>query len=305
MFLKELVKNIAPQYEQLDNLSFVNLCTTNPLYLVFYQNGEYPELVIRKADSAMVIQAHHVNEQLYKIVGDLVAKPVTITTFSHHKVTVVKGLAGKPWFQISQSYDNQEQWNNIRNRALQALQRLQQGIKSVPQWRTEYHLGNELRKCYENSLASGAVFSPNVTTQVNILIEQLSEFTHIPAFSQHGDYCLNNLMIHEKDINIIDFDDFGMTSMPLHDEFSLAFSMFSCAPRKIKTSLKNEINQTLKVVLKKTEITKEMVPGLLMYHLLLRLGEWSAGERRKPFRDWLITVVEQYAKDSCDWIVFE
>ncbi len=46
----------------------------------------------------------------------------------------------------------------------------------------------------------------------------------MPAVWQHGDFSLNNLMVSPDSMAVIDFEEFGLTRMPLHDAFGLAFS---------------------------------------------------------------------------------
>ena len=304
MYIEKLVEECLPQYVENntgEKLSVLSLCTTNMVYMVFNESNNYPLFVLRAVDSDEMLKAYDVQAILFNALGDLVAKPIAVVEFEQKKFTVVAGLPGSPWFQIGKQYASQAQWDELRQISLKVLSQLQHAIKTHEPWQKKCHLGKELRQAFDAAKNTGCLLSETVHKHVDVLSKQLDEFGIVDSFCQHGDYCLNNLIIDGDHTRVIDFDDFGMTSVPLHDEFSLALSMFSCAPQHIKPELKKEVKRCTVASLPLFGLTEQALPGLLMYHFLLRLGEWSAGGRREDYRHWLLTMVEQYAADSCDW----
>ena len=55
-----------------------------------------------------------------------------------------------------------------------------------------------------------------ITAELSHNLESLGE---IPVFWQHGDFCVNNMLIDKNVIGIVDFEHFGRVRMPFHDEF--------------------------------------------------------------------------------------
>ena len=296
LFIHSLVQQLAPQWDS-KGLSVACISTTNPVYLVFNEQETHPALAVRIADSEEVCEAHRIIERLYTKVGDLVAEPIALTEIGEHKVAIQKGLMGLPWFQLTRQYQTPAQWETLRNRSLAALIQLHTGIKAFSDWTTDCEPGTELRLCLQRCLAVGTELSPRIQQQVDSLSKQLDQIGSIRVHYQHGDYCLNNLLVEFDQIHVIDFEDFGMTSMPLHDEFALALSMYSSAPNTVQTSPKREINACIESSLANLGLNRSMLPGLFMHHLLLRLGDWSQGSRRQQYRAWLISLLEEFAQD--------
>lgn len=289
LFLDALIRQHIPEWNTKSRLHIACIATTNPVYLVFSENSSYPELVIRVAESEDIIKTHNITQQLFKKVGNLVPESITTFNFENRNFTVQKGVNGMPWFQLAQSISTAAQWNALRGRAITALNQLHKGTMAIESWKTECVPGQELRDCFKKCIAAGTELPQQVKTQVEIMGKELDSLGTISAFPQHGDYCLNNLIIDVDAIHIIDFEDFGMTSMPLHDEFALALSMHS---KSIATSLRHELNACTEVNL--FNINSTALPGFFMHHLLLRLGEWSKPIQRQKYREWLLSILDNF-----------
>lgn len=296
LFIHSLIQQLAPQWDS-KGISVACLCTTNPVYLVFNEHQTHPALAVRIADSEEVGEAHRIVERLYTKVGDLVAEPIVMTEIGEYKVAVQKGLMGLPWFQLTKQYQSPAQWEALRDRSLAALTHLHAGIKAFSDWTTYCEPGTELRLCLRRCLASGTELPPRIQQQVISLSKQLDHIGSIKVHYQHGDYCLNNLLVEVDHIHVIDFEDFGMTSMPMHDEIALALSMYSSAPNTVQTTPKREIWACTENSLANTGLNRSMLPGLFMHHLLLRLGEWSQSSLRQQYRAWLLSLLEEFAHD--------
>lgn len=298
MFLiKDFSRQFVAEWNEDTALSIVCISTTNPVYLIFSDHLSYPELVMRIVNSEDAYKAHDVTKVLYKVVGDLIPEPVAIAELNGKDFAIQRGVKGVPWFQLSQKITTPEQWSNIRNRAITALAELHNGIRSVESWHAECAPGQELRNCYKKCTATGLEISDMLNSQVDLMSCQLDTMGMISVYPQHGDYCLNNLIIDDNKMHVIDFEDFGMTTMPLHDEFSLALSTYSQSPRNITTSLLNELDVCSNLGAKDFGIDSAMRPAFFMHHLLLRLGGWSHPERRGEYRRWLISILDDFISD--------
>ena len=133
---------------------------------------------------------------------------------------------------------------------------------------------------------------PEVRGHVELYSRSLDAIGKISVHSQHGDFCLNNLIIEEDKIHIIDFEDFGITSMPLHDQFTLALSFYQLSPGDFSANLSCEIKTFASSTLKKYNWDESILSGLFMHHLLLRLSSWS--RHRKQYRRWLLEVMNNF-----------
>jgi hypothetical protein len=99
----------------------------------------------------------------------------------------------------------------------------------------------------------------------------LDDMGEVHASWQHGDFCLNNLLVSSHAISVIDFAEFGDTSMPLQDEIGLALSLYMLAPREARTvSLRDHLNACLDDGQKPA--AEESLRGLLLYYFIRRIN---------------------------------
>jgi hypothetical protein len=123
----------------------------------------------------------------------------------------------------------------------------------------------------------------DLSTRATQYIEQqagaLDSLGEIVSQYQHGDFCLNNLLLSDSSAAIIDFDEFGRTSMPLHDEIGLALSIADLSPYP-------EVSRMPK---------HEQLPGLYLHHLLWRINQTHLYPTRARARLELMARVESAA----------
>lgn len=297
-FIENLVTSLAPQVCQDKPISIISLTTTNPVYLVFIGNNrQYPELVVSISSTDELHKTHKLLESIYRITGDLVPQPIAHSKVGGQFVTIQKGLQGKPWFQLAGSFSNTDRWNQLRNRSFVALNMFHQAIKARSEWQSACNPGIELQNCLLQCLESGTVLSKETRSLTKTAIQRLEEIGEISVFRQHGDFCLNNLIISEDKVSIIDFEDFGLTSMPFHDHFTLALSLHQLSPKKVHTTLQNELKFCINETHSQLEIDELMLTGFFMHHLLLRLGSWSQSINRKQFRARLLSLLQDFTKN--------
>ena len=290
--IESIARELVPQLCDNKTLSIICISTANPVYLFFDGHRSYPEFVVRISEYKDFSVTHRVLEELFKTMGDLVPQPISLSNRDNLHIVVEKGLKGVPWFQLAKNYTTPSQWSSLRNKANNTLNQLHLAISEKPQWNRVCFPGEELRQCYQECLESGTRLPPELQEQVELCSRNLDAIGEISVHSQHGDFCLNNLIIEENKIHIIDFEDFGITSMPLHDQFTLALSFYQLSPGDFSANLSSEIKIFVSSALKKYDWDNSILSGLFMHHLLLRLGSWS--QHRKQYRHWLLEVMNNF-----------
>src|SRR5436305_14860207 len=88
---------------------------------------------------------------------------------------------------------------------------------------------------------------------------------------QHGDFSLNNLLVAPDSVAIIDFEEFGGTSVPLHDAFGLALSVALSQGSECMLARQDCIRACVNTAIADEAIELSSVPALLLHHLLWRV----------------------------------
>jgi len=290
--IESVIQALSSEYASYGKISVACISTTNPVYLVFRDGYSKPELVVRRADSRDVIDAHEITEKIYGVVGDLVPEPVAVVSVDGLDFAVQKGVAGLPWFQISGEYSSEVEWAKLRSRAINALNELHSGSARVAGWSGKCEPGQVLRESLRKFLTTGTIVSTENISYIEKAAAVLDGIGEIESYPQHGDFCLNNLIVNDKKMHVIDFEDFGITQLPLYDEFTLALSLAEQAGANVNTSIAREIAECTQDKAETLGIDREMIPALLLCHLLIRLGEWSLGDSRKEYRQKLMHLFE-------------
>lgn len=297
-FIRDLIPKVGAEHPEALSYSVACIATTNPVYLVFGLSCKQPEYVIRSSDSLLAKRAHEIGQILFDVAGDLVPEPLGIVKHNGASYSIERGVGGSPWFQVVSDYSSNLEWGWIRTRALDALSKLHASISTL-------ETNNNVQE--NAAIQLSGVFSRfceiegQTSELLNLCMEKsiadLSDFQINRSIPQHGDYSLNNLMIGETKITVIDFEDFGMTQMPLYDAFTLALSLASSAPPGVHTSEQEELKHCVAGEAEELKLTTGTIRALFLYHLLMRLGDWSLGEKRKAYRKSLLSTLDRFVKD--------
>lgn len=290
--LESLVRKLLPKLCKNKTLSIVCLATSNPVFLIFFDDSKIPELVVRISESESIRQAHQTTEKLYKLLVDLIPEPLILVKEEGKNIAIQKGVKGDPWFRLADKFKYPTQREKIRTRAIKSLNRLHHEVSLSPGWVSSIKPGNELRRTYKHCIDSGTNLPAGIDKMVTYLSENLDKLGGIISFPQHGDFCLNNLIIDEKEIHIIDFEDFGKTSMPFHDNFTLALSLYQLTPQPTNNALSGEIYTCINDTPLQTTFKSSDLQGFFLNHLLFRLGEWS--QNRIEYRQWLLSILVSF-----------
>ncbi|RBW49724.1 aminoglycoside phosphotransferase family protein [Marinobacter sp. F3R11] len=298
LFIKQLLSSSGLLDSKKADCSIACISTSRPIYLAFDQKSDYPMYVVRKIDGAPALKSHNIHTQIYKHAGILVPQPLGLYTYAGEEYDIQHGVRGLPWFQLKSRLRSEEERTQLESRIWETLKSFQAAISQ-----TEINKSSnlkpheELRNAYEGYQKAGENLNSSFQAIVEKAIIELSQEPGSPAVPQHGDFCLNNLIIDSDHITVIDFEDFGITSMPLYDHFTLALSLPSSPTDPVNSA---DIFTTPPIIAagQVFGISKDVVCWHFLHHLLLRLGPWSTGEKRKPYRAWLKKVLNCFLTEQ-------
>jgi aminoglycoside phosphotransferase (APT) family kinase protein len=268
-------------------LGVIRIETTNPVYLVFGADVQQPRWVVRFAPEDRVTRSEELLQALQSAASDLVPHALgSCPAGAQQFMQVQSGLPGHPWFRLRHRLTTVAQWNDLRKSARTALARLHAAIRTNDSWLKEFDVSAELRSSWEAARGYG-LDNPQIDAAVQRALDA-SAGRRIPSFAQHGDFCINNLLIDGDTARVLDFEEFGLTFAPLHDEFSLALSFDEMAPATASQSLSDQVA----FVLDRPEIAEaalsELAMPLWLNHLLWRfVTSHQIANRRGLVQRWL------------------
>lgn len=290
-FLASLLDSVLEGTSPSRQFNFLCIATTNPVYLAFETNARNPAYVIKRLNSKSARDAWLVQQKLYRLLPTLIAEPLSPVNEQSARFSIERGVAGAPWFQVKHHFSG-EAWQQLIHRAIDSLSNLHAAIASVPEWREQIDAADILEHAKEAYAAAGSGF----TAEMQFFCEQQLDLLRcagpIHCIKQHGDFCLNNLLVAEHSLTIIDFEDFGITMMPLYDEFNLALTLLSDGV--VSTDVKQLFAKCTAPGLKHYQLQPQWMPGLFFCFLLLKLGPWSLPAKRQGHRAWLTKLLADF-----------
>lgn len=289
LFITQLLSEAGLLKSQQTDHSIACISTTRPIYLVFGYTSDHPVYVVRKLDDSHALQTKHVHSTLYQLVGNLVPEPIGIYEYAGETYDVQRGVKGAPWFQIKSKIHSKREQAHLEKRMWRTLDSFQLAIYNKTEAKT-IHPHEELNKAYLEYRATSTSVNHELERVVGVASNDLSQGQDCPSIPQHGDFCLNNMIIDNDRITVIDFEDFRITEMPMYDHFTLALSLPSSPtkPANVADIFKqhNLIEKAAKL-----GIPESALRWHFLHHLLLRLGPWSVDHKRRPYRAWLFQVL--------------
>ena len=298
LYVKKMLFSTGLLDELSTTPSIACISTSRPIYLVFDQKSEYPVYVVRNMDDPTALYSHKVHDHLYRLVYDLVPEPIGVYEFSGKEYDIQKGVEGSPWFQLKSKIRTAEERARLEKRMWQTLCDFQAGIyagSTSEACQLKPH--EELLKAYSLYQDAGEVPSIELKKIIEQAVKDLLLFPDCLSIPQHGDFCLNNLIIDTDHITVIDFEDFDITQMPMYDHFTLALSLPSLGEEP-KDAASVFANANIIMEANLLDIPNNLINWHFLHHLLLRLGPWSTGEKRKPYRYWLKQVLDCFLEDQ-------
>ena len=202
---------------------------TKPVFLVMTSKVDFPQFVLKVGDCDSLNPLHERMVQLHQKLGDFVSEPIKLIPLnSTTSVWIQRGLQGIPWFRISQHVP----FEQIQEIAVESLLFLHGIVGQDPLYRSNHTPGLSLHQILDKLQNYGTLADPSIEVAIRSSARKLETLGTVESFFQHGDFCINNLIFNNTRACVIDFDDFGLNSAPLHDFFSLwqSLSLFSPHP---------------------------------------------------------------------------
>jgi hypothetical protein len=293
--LKEIVTRIDGVNLDLDSLSFLLIATSNEVYLIFDKRSTAPILVLRKLSlDQNPKKTLEISTTLYRCLPNNVAHPLQIIDYEGSNYFVERGLDGWPWFQLRRLFDTNNKWLQLRDRLYASLETFKKGIRQSQNLRGESSLSCEFLACYKDARINSDELSSELKKRLSEFLMPLEELGFIDVFPQHGDFCLNNLVINKTDLYFIDFEDFGKTNFPYFDDISAALSFCIQTPCESNDAISIELSKVFGRDDLYKQFDSNVYRSLFVYNLLFRLGIWSYSPDRKKFRDWIESLLKSF-----------
>jgi hypothetical protein len=280
--IPHLVRDLIPRARSIEAMSVACVHTTRPKYLVFAADNRRPAYVVQFGPGDQMERTHHALVRLHPRLPDVIAQPLVCAKIGADEyVQIQAGLPGLPWFRVADLCRSRKDWLTLIERGLGVLARLQAAIAECREWNGYVHPGRALRERVQTSPEASA---PSAAAAIEKWAEALDRLGYVPASWQHGDFSVNNLLIGASAIGVIDFDEFGETMMPLHDEIGLALSFPQSQPDLCPLSTAECLQVCLRHALRRVSLNGDCVRGLVLHHLLLRIESCSGLPSRAGLR---------------------
>lgn len=298
LHIPEILARLLPGLRDRGPLSIACVRTTRPKYLVFGARGDHPTCVAQFGPGDEMEWVHSVLTRLRRELPDLVARPLACAAWQGDTwVQIQSGLPGMPWFRLVEKTRSRREWASLGKRARAALERFHGAVRRVPSWSVPVHPGEQLRQQARSCVEHGIPLSGLAHEFIAEAGTHLDDLGERPHFWQHGDFCLNNLLVQPSELAIIDFEEFGATAMPYHDEIGLALSLndFATGGRRL---LPEDFGGLPELAGWPAARDADYFLGFLLHHLLWRINQSVTRPTRARIREVLVATVEQLATSS-------
>ncbi|MEM7504677.1 MAG: hypothetical protein AAF417_21765 [Pseudomonadota bacterium] len=216
-----------------EQLSYVCLRTNTPKYLILGASAEYPCAVAEFGQSDLKRTFDNATA-LHEVLPTLVPKPIVAEPAGADDWwTITSGAPGYPWFALHSLVRNADDWLKLFDRCHKVLSTFQAAVQQVDTWCGEVSPGDEIASQYRVCRERGIIRSDEHDKVIDEMVEVWTEHETITGYAQHGDFCLNNLVIDKHSTMLIDYEHFDRTRMPLQDELLLVHSLLRRKPADV------------------------------------------------------------------------
>jgi len=296
--LPDLLATILPERFAGAAMSVVRVQTTRPLFLVFLPGGSHPACVVQVGDRVALQRLHSTLTTLHGRLPDLIPASFACVPLSGDTcVHVQEGLAGTTWFRIRDRLHGKADWSSLTERASIALRRLHTATRASAEWRCSVSPAALLRAQWRVCVSRHPVLAARVAPLVALSAEAFEPLGDVPWFWQHGDFCVNNLLVTRDRAAIIDFEEFGQTAMPLHDEFGLALSLhaFNATGDHGMADLAAVIHRCIRPTVARHPWMSAHLIGLFLHHLVWRINQCADRPGRAAACRQLVDLLNTFA----------
>lgn len=281
--LEARIASMAPGVLQPEGVSRLRIRTTQPLVLLFNRDAEVPACVAQRGRRQELSASHEVMQRLRASDPTLVAEPLGLLDDGPEWAWgVIRGLAGWPWFTLPHLYPGPAGLATVTDVALATLRRFGAAVSQYDDWRLSEPLALCLSRELDGIVATHGELAVSVDpVRRRTWLAALEDVDPRGWHSQHGDFCLNNLLLHERSASIIDFEEFGLAAAPLHDAFGLALSLHEFAERSgIPAAPGDLLDRCARDDARGEVLPREARTALLVHHLCWRINQCEARPTR-------------------------
>ncbi len=291
-----IVRQLVPGLLKHRRPSVACIRTTRPRYLVFDGDAAQPACVVEFGEAERLLGIDSILTQLHQRCPGAVPRPLACAPWgAGPAVHIQEGLPGLPWFRLADTLPTTAAWQSLLDRAVGVMGRLHAAIATVPGWTGTVDVREALAEQVRLCLGNRSPISSELLRQVEESVHRVKAPTVVPTFWQHGDFSLNNLMVSPDSMAVIDFEEFGLTRMPLHDAFGLAFSFQHSQNEQCPIPLKECLEQCIAAEASPREFDDETIRALLLHHLLWRINQSHGHPTRARLRERLTAIAGQVA----------
>ncbi len=105
-------------------------------------------------------------------------------------------------------------------------------------------------------------------------------------------------------MRIVDFEELGSTTMPLHDQLGLALSVYELSHESgaLLGSPRDDIDLCTRDAREQASFALPVLPGLLWHHLLYRIDQCMDRPRRIRRLESLLNIARWFARAPDDFL---
>jgi Phosphotransferase enzyme family len=294
--LVSIVDDLLPGLLTSASPSVASVCTTRPKYLVFDHDPTRPACVVEFGEPERLMRIDRILRALRARMASGI--PASLCCAEWHNGTYVhvqEGLAGAPWFRVSEGIASDAQWRRLLDRSVEAMRRLHVATRRHDGWTGRVHVAEELDRQVALCRSRGIDLGRNALARADEWGRDATAAGPLATCWQHGDFSLNNLLVASDSVAIIDFEEFGGTSAPLHDAFGLALSVTLSQGTECTLPRQECIRACVTTAVADEAVEPGCIPALLLHHLLWRVNQCHGLPRRAPLARTLLTWIDQLA----------
>lgn len=284
-------------------ISFSLFIGTNRCYLVFTSRQSKPIYAIKfmPVDTVKRVMANTL--ELHQSMPNLIPKPVCTGLWGEDGYYIEKAIDRSMHFTLNENATNLNV-SAFKDKCLNSLQLFSATVAIKTHWQVAINIQQELTQLWKRMANSSEFTLSSWRTEIDKIISLPTIQPVIESHFQHGDFCLNNLIIQEDAVHCIDLEEFGDCSIPLYDEFSLAISFFNTFGNKKIEQLIDDINICISPKPNTSTIDALMLHKLLLFTLLYKIDKNHKYFSRRTHNQYLKNLLISYLENSDKFFLF-
>lgn len=289
-----IVQQLVPGLLRQGRPSVACVRATHEKYLVFDSDPARPACVVEVGDEARLRRIDDIMRALNAVCPREVPRSLACVAWGPGEVVhIQEGLSGLPWFRLFDTLTTTAAWQGLLYRTVAVMRRLHDAVATVPGWVGSIHLATALSTQARIWRAGGG--SPLLDTAIARCVERLQAMPPLRAVAQHGDFSLNNLMVAPDGMAVIDFDEFAITCVPLHDAVGLGLSFSMSQDGRCPIGVRDCVEHCIGGPGAIAGFEDDVMRGLLLHHLLWRINQSQGYGARLRLRQTLTRFAEAVA----------